>query len=245
MHAVRGVTRVSIDARVKPGGEHGARVLVADDDVLARNALREALVAAGLSVVGQASDSPQAINLAARCLPDVVVMDAELPPSGAVETMGALVRAAPGTSVVLLAIAGDDEAGLVALAHGAAGYLSRGIDLRGLARAVRGVAAGEAAISRRLTRRLIERFHEQSHEHPGLRPIRSPLTTREWEVLDLMASGVSTRDMARELVVSPDTVNSHVHHILRKLHARSRAEAVVMAQRARHHGNGSVALASP
>ena len=219
------------------------RVLVADGDALARNALREALGAAGLSVVGQASDSPQAINLAARCLPDVVVMDAELPPSG-VETMQALARAAPGTSVVLLAIAGDDEAGLVALAQGAAGYLSRGTDLRGLARAVRGVAAGEAAISRRLTRRVIERFHEQTHEHPGLRPIRSPLTTREWEVLDLMASGASTRDMVQELVVSPDTVNSHVHHILRKLHANSRAEAVVMAQRARHHGNGSAAFGS-
>jgi two-component system, NarL family, response regulator LiaR len=217
-------------------GDGLVRVLIADHDALARNALRPALSDAGLSVVGQAGDAAQAINLATRCLPDVVVMDAGLPPTGGLSAMRELRTAAPGARVVLLAASGEDEAGLEALTNGAAGYLSRDTDLPSLARAVARVMVGEAAVSRAMVMRMVERLQERSNGHAGLRPIRSSLTTREWEVLDLLRSGLSTADMARELVLSTDTVHTHVRNIMRKLRAHSRAEAVEIAEQARMNG---------
>jgi DNA-binding NarL/FixJ family response regulator len=202
-------------------------------DGLARNALREALTEAGVCVVGQAADIPQVINLARRCQPDVVVIDADLPPDGGMAALEALLPASPGLPVVLLAETGEDDAGLAALANGAAGYLSRETDLSRLAQAVASVTTGEAAISRSMARRLVERLRSRSNSTSGMRPIKSALTTREWEVLDLMTAGASTADIAGRLVVTTDTVHSHVNHILKKLHAHSRAEAVEIAEQTR------------
>jgi two-component system, NarL family, response regulator LiaR len=211
------------------------RVVVADEDALTRNTLRAALRKAGLSVVGQAGDASQAVYLATRCRPDVIVIDVALPPQGGVAAMREVADAVPGAQVVLLAGAGEDEAGLAALAEGAAGYLSRGIDSRALARAVERVVAGEPAISRAMARRVIERLRELYRGHAGMRPVRSALTPREWEVLDLLAAGVSTEEIARQLVVATDTVRSHVRHILRKLQVHSRREAIEIAEQLRQH----------
>lgn len=208
------------------------RVLIADGDGPARSALRTSLGNGRLSVIGQAADADQALSLAARCEPDVVLMDAALPPDGGLAAMDQLVTATPGARAIILAGSDNDDAGLRALSHGAAGYLSKAIDRSSLAHAVEGVVAGEAAISRAMARRLIERLRELSDGLSGMRPVRSPLTTREWEVLDLLKTGASTAEIAQELVVSPDTVHSHVQHILRKLHAHSRAEAVLIAEAA-------------
>ena len=185
----------------------------------------------GLTVVGQAADRSQAVGLATRCAPDVVLLDARLPPDGGVVAMHAVMAAAPDARVVVLASADSDEAALLAVADGAAGYLPRDIDLGALARAVGGVMAGEGAISRATAARLMERLQALSAERAGMRPVRSELTTREWEVLDLMKSGASTTQIAKDLVVSPDTVYTHIQHILRKLGAHSRAEAVAIALR--------------
>jgi two-component system, NarL family, response regulator LiaR len=217
----------------------GPRALVAEGDGLARNALREALTQAGVCVVGQAADIPQVVNLVRRCQPDVVVMDVGLPPDGGVAGVAAVLQASPESRVVLLGASGDDDAGLLALEKGAAGYLSRDTDLASLARAVVRVTAGEAAVSRSMGRRMIERLQSWSNGSSGLRPIKSSLTTREWEVLDLMIARASTAEIARTLVLSPDTVHSHVNHILRKLHAHSRAEAIELAEQERGRHNGS------
>lgn len=216
------------------------RVLIADGDDLARNALRTALANGRMSVVGQAGDAPQALSLATRCAPDVVLLDAALPPDGGLAAMQELSAAAPDARPILLGRTDDGHAGLHALMRGAAGYLSRGIDLESLAHAVAGVMEGEAAISRTLAGRLTERVRELSDGLSGMRPVRSPLTTREWEVLDLLRSGASTGQIADELVLSPDTVNSHVQHIMRKLDAHSRAEAVELAEQVRVQPDPSV-----
>lgn len=229
-------------ARADSGDHAAARVLVAERDGLARNALRDALIEAGVCVVGQAADLPHAVNLTRRFRPDVVVMDAHLPPDGGVGALEVVLSASPGVQVVLLAASGEDDAGLAALVKGAAGYLSRETELSSLARAVGSVTAGEAAVSRSMGSRLIERLQQGSHPASGMRPIKSPLTTREWEVLDLMTAGASTTDMARELVLSTDTIHSHVNHILRKLHAHSRAEAIEIAEKARVRHNGFAEL---
>jgi NarL family two-component system response regulator LiaR len=215
------------------------RVLIADGDDLARNALRTALANGRISVVGQAADAPQALSLATRCAPEVVLLDEALPPNGGLAAMHELRAATPKARAILLGCPEEDDAGVHALAQGAAGYLSRAIDLKSLANAVEGVMAGEAAISRALTARLIDRMRELSAGLSGMRPVKSPLTTREWEVLDLLKQGLSTAQVAKELVLAPDTVHSHVQHILRKLHAHSRAEAIAIVERQ----NGFVAPA--
>jgi two-component system, NarL family, response regulator LiaR len=218
----------------KPEAGHGAvSVLVADGDVLARKALRDGLSQAGLSVVGQAADASHAVALAKRCVPEVALIDAALPPDGGVTAMQALVAATPDIRVVILAREDGGDAGLRALSRGAVGYLSRDVDLMSLARALERVTAGEAAISRSLATHLVERLCRLSAGLSGMRPVRSPLTTREWEVLDLLRAGATTAQIAKELVVSPETVHSHVQHIFRKLHARSRAEAVEIAEGSR------------
>jgi two-component system, NarL family, response regulator LiaR len=211
------------------------RIVIADDDALRRNKLRAALRDGGLSVVGQATNASQVVYLATRCHPDVILMESALPPSGGVAAMRELADAAPGAQVVLLANSGEDEAGLVALTEGAAGYLPRGIDHVSLARAVGSVLAGEAAISRAMALRVVERLRELSRTHARMRPVRSQLTPREWEVLDLMATGASTAEIARQLVLATDTVHSHVRHILRKLRVHSRREAIEIAEQLRQN----------
>jgi two-component system, NarL family, response regulator LiaR len=211
------------------------RVVIADEDAPRRRTLRAALRDGGLSVVGQATNASQAVYLATRCRPDVILIDTALPPSGGVAAMRELADAATGAQVVLLADSGEDETGLVALAEGAGGYLARGIDHRSLARAVRSVLAGEAAISRAMALRVVERLRELSRAHARMRPVKSQLTPREWEVLDLIATGASTAEIARQLVLATDTVHSHVRHILRKLRVHSRREAIEIAEQLRQN----------
>jgi DNA-binding NarL/FixJ family response regulator len=134
--------------------------------------------------------------------------------------------------VILTATPHDDEA-LAAVRMGAAGYLSKDVELETLPRILRGVAYGEAAFSRRLAMMLAESYRRGSRAGAGLRPVRSTLTVREWEVLDLLASGARTEEIAPTLVLSTETVRSHLKNVYRKLSVRSRAEAVDAAERLR------------
>lgn len=208
-------------------------MLVADGDGLARRVLREALAEAGLTVVGQAADSSQAVGLASRCVPDVVLLDSELPPDGWRAAMHAVTDVAPDTRVIVLSSQSPADGALLAVAEGAAGFLPREIEFGALAQAVEGVMNGEAAISRALAWQLMKRLRHLGASLASMRPVRSELTTREWEVVDLLKIGASTAEIARELALSTDTVYSHVQNILRKLEAHSRAEAVEIAERSR------------
>ena len=146
-------------------------MLIADGDDLARNALRTALADGPLSVVGQAADTPQALGLVTRCEPDVVLLDTALPPDGGLAAMHELSAVAPEARVILLGRPEEDDADVQALSQGAAGYLSRGIELASLAQAVEGVMAGEAAISRALAGRLVDHLRELSAGLSGMRPV--------------------------------------------------------------------------
>jgi two-component system nitrate/nitrite response regulator NarL len=132
--------------------------------------------------------------------------------------------------VVVLACDEDPDAAVRALAAGASGYLSKDLELEALPRVVAAVAAGEAAVSRRLTRHLVERYREQQ---PQLRPIKGPLTAREWEIVGLLGPDRTTVEIADTLVISAETVRSHVKSIMRKLGVHSRHEAPEAAQRLR------------
>jgi DNA-binding NarL/FixJ family response regulator len=209
------------------------RTIVVDDDPLARRVVKDALQQAGITVIAEAGSGREAVELAAYYEPDVVLMDLVMPGMDGLEATRKIHSTRPGVSVVILTASDDEELGVLGLRAGAVGYLNKRVDLMTLPRVVRAVAAGEAAVPRDLTRRIIERFRRTREDAAGMRPVRSVLTSREWEVLDLLCAGATTEEVADDLVLSTETVRSHVKNILRKLKVSSRAEAIAMARKLR------------
>jgi NarL family two-component system response regulator LiaR len=209
------------------------RTIVADDDPLVRRLIRDTLQRADVTVIAEASTGREAVELALFYRPDVVVMDYMMPEMDGIEATRRIYEHDPGIRVVLLTGAGDDELGLRGLRAGAAGYLSKEVELDSLPRALRGALDGEAAISRRLAMQLVERYRTAPTGGAGLRPVRSRLTDREWEVLDLLSTGATTDEIARNLVLSPETVRSHLKNLYRKLEVNSREDAVQAASKLR------------
>ena len=208
------------------------RVIIADDDPFARRVIKGALQAAGLIVVAEAKDGNEAVELAVYYRPDVVIMDVVMPRVDGIVATRRILKQVPDQLVVVLTGSSEDELGLLALEAGAVGFLSKDADIDALPRALDGVRRGEGAISREMTRRLMDRFRGPGGSS-GLRPIKSPLTPREWEVIDLLKPGQSTDQVADTLVLSPETVRSHIKNIMRKLGVHSRADAVAAAERLR------------
>jgi two-component system, NarL family, response regulator LiaR len=209
------------------------RIVVADGDALLRKTLAATLQEDGITVVAEAGSGDDAVDLTRFYHPHVVLVGDRLAGMGIVRAVQALLGADPNARVVILTATPHDEEALAAVRMGAAGYLSKDVDLETLPRIPRGVGEGEAAISRRLSMMLAEFYRRGSRGAAGLRPVRSTLTDREWEVLDLLASGARTEDIARTLVLSTETVRSHLKNLYRKLGVRSRAEAIEAAERLR------------
>jgi NarL family two-component system response regulator LiaR len=209
------------------------RTIVADDDPLVRRLIRDTLQRADVTVIAEASTGREAVELALFYHPDVVVMDFMMPEMDGIEATSRIYAHDPSIRVVLLTGAGDDELGMRGLRAGASGYLSKEVELEALPRALRGALDGEAAISRRLAMQLIEQYRATPRGGTGMRPVRSRLTDREWEVLDLLATGGTTDEIARTLVLSPETVRSHLKNLYRKLEVNSREDAVQAASRLR------------
>jgi two-component system, NarL family, response regulator LiaR len=209
-------------------GSPGAiSVAIVDGDPLARRALRSRLdLADGIEVLGEAPDASGALDLLSERRPDLALIDSTLPDRRCTEAIGALLAASPRTRILVLGGEVDQDIQIDALQAGAAGWLPKSIDLEVLPRVVRGVRAGEAAIPRALGARLLEMIRHANPDLSGLRPVRSSLTQREWEVVDLLVEGAATAEIAERLRVSPTTVRTHVKHILRKLGAHSRDEAI-------------------
>jgi DNA-binding NarL/FixJ family response regulator len=210
-------------------------VLVADDDPLARVVLRRALNDGGIKVIAEAASASETTELAAKRLPDVVLMDAALHE----RTNGAGFPCSADVRVLVLANVLDPDQALRSLRCGANGYLTKDINMSVLPSVVRAIADGEAAVSRRLTMELIERLRSLPDGEVGTRPVKSELTTREWEVLDLLCLERSTTSIAEELFVTTDTVRSHIRNITRKLRKDSREEAVEAAQSLRRSADGA------
>jgi DNA-binding NarL/FixJ family response regulator len=209
------------------------RVIVADDDALARRVVRETLQAANIIVVAEATNGREAVELTLYYQPDVVVMDVVMPELDGIAATRRILEQMPHQAVVILTNSHDDEMGLLGLRAGAIGYLSKDVEIKSLPRTLEGTMAGEAAISRTLSRRLLAQLRDADGSTTGLRPVKSPLTSREWEVMDLLIEQRSTDEIAEALVVSQETVRSHIKSILRKLDVRSRADAVAAARRMR------------
>jgi DNA-binding NarL/FixJ family response regulator len=211
------------------------RAVIADDDPFARRVIKDVLERAGVIVIAEAGDGRQAVELTLHHLPDVVVIDVVMPGFDGIMATRQIRRQLPEQLVIVLTGAGsdDDTLGLLALRAGAGGFLSKELEIEALPRALEGLRQGQAAISRKLTLALIARLRETPSGSSGMRPVKSPLTAREWEVIDLLKQSKTTDQIADELVLSPETVRSHVKNILRKLKVRSRQEAVAMTDEMR------------
>jgi NarL family two-component system response regulator LiaR len=209
------------------------RVIVADDDSLARRVIKDSLRRAGIVVVAEAHNGRQAVELALFYQPDVVLMDLVMPELDGISATRHIIKANPDQLIIILTSAEEEEMGFVGLKAGATGFLSKDLDVDVLPRALEGALSGEAVISRRLSKALVEQLRRAPGARTGMRPVKSPLTPREWEVIDLLYDGRTTDQIADSLVLSSETVRSHIKNLMRKLGAASRQEAVAIAQRMR------------
>jgi NarL family two-component system response regulator LiaR len=215
------------------GDSEPMRVIVADDDPFARRMIKESLQRAGIIVVAEAYNGRQAVELALFYRPDVVLMDVVMPELDGISATRRIMQELPDQLVVMLTSSDEDEMGFVGLRAGAVGYLSKDVDVDVLPQALEGAREGQAAISRKLSMQLIDELRRAPEPTAGMRPVKSPLTPREWEVVDLLYKGRTTDEIADALVLSTETVRSHIKNLMRKLGARSRAEAVAAAHRMR------------
>ncbi len=203
------------------------RILIVDDHPLTRDALAALLGQNGFEVVGQAADGEEAIELARRLQPALVLLDVTMP---GLDGLGALPRlrdAAPECEVVVLTASGTEDKLLAAIRGGAAGYLLKTEPPERIVDFLRGVAQGEAALSGEIARRLLEQVREGNGRGSGVPDeIAAALSAREVEVLLLLDDHLGTDEIAKRLFISEHTVRSHVKSLLRKLGVSSRREAL-------------------
>jgi DNA-binding NarL/FixJ family response regulator len=219
---------VTVDARPV-----AIRVAIADDQAVVRMGLRALLDREpGMECVGEASDGAAALALIRRTRPDVLLLDIRMPGMDGLATLRAAAgdRELGGTRIVVVTTFAVDEYVFAALQAGASGFLLKDSAPEELVNAVRVVAAGEALLSPAITRKVIGLFGG----HGGADPVEGldTLTPRERELVAWVATGSSNEEIAKELVISPDTVRTHVSRAMVKLRARDRAQLVVFAMRA-------------
>ena len=207
-------------------------VLIVDDQALVRSGFRLILEAReDIEVVGEAENGAEAVELALRLDPDVILMDVRMPQVDGIEATRRLL-AADGldTKVVMLTTFDMDEYVYDALRAGASGFLLKDVPPEQLVAGIRAVAQGDALLAPSVTRRVIEEFVRRPPSSGRTVPSEvAELTARELEVLRLIAKGLSNAEIAKELFVSDTTVKTHVAHVLTKLGVRDRVQAVVLA----------------
>jgi len=225
------------------GSDLGLRVLIADGDGLARRMMHSALRGdERIAIVLSAEDAREALELARYYRPAVAVVDAGVPPRGALALIGQLLRQAPDTRVLSVSV-DDEQTALEGLRLGTVGHISKDIDPDQLAELVVRAARGEAIVPQQLLMPLLE--YVRNVPYSGWRPLHSRLTTREWEIIDLLADGANTERIAEQLVLSQSTVYSHVKNVLRKLDVHTRRDAVAAAAALRKHEASQPAIAQP
>jgi DNA-binding NarL/FixJ family response regulator len=203
------------------------RVLLADDQALVRAGFRMILKSEpGIEIAGEASDGADAVALARGLAPDVVLMDVRMPVMDGIEATRRIVDGDAAPRVLVLTTFDLDEYVYEALRAGASGFLLKDAPEEQLVAGIRIVSDGGSLFAPAVTRRLVERFAER---RPAPTAALGELTSRELEVLRLVARGLSNAEIAGSLVVSEHTVKTHVAHILRKLDLRDRVQAVVLA----------------
>jgi DNA-binding NarL/FixJ family response regulator len=201
------------------------RVLLADDHQLLRQAIRRALEDAGMTVVAEAGDGGEAVRLAGEIRPDIVVMDVSMPVLDGVEATRRIHEELPDLPIVIITMHGDEALRRDAVNAGAAGFLTKDVSMQEVVATITQAAGGEVALSTELAATILAELEV------GVDRAASPLTPRAEEVLQLIADGCSTSEVAAGLFISGKTVKNHLASIYEKLEARDRTQAVLSAVR--------------
>jgi DNA-binding NarL/FixJ family response regulator len=205
--------------------EKPVRVVMADDHARMRGRIRAALEAGGCEVCGEGASAADAIALATQHRPDVALLDIHMPGSG-IQAAHEITRSLPEVAVVMLTQSVEEDDLFDSLRAGALGYLLKDTDPVRLPEALRGVLAGEAAMPRRLVARVMEEFRAPPKRRFARKSAAAAkLSAREWEVMQLLAEGLSTEEVAGRLFLSPTTVRVHVSTVLKKLRVKDRQSA--------------------
>ena len=211
------------------------RVLIADDQALFRRGLYVVLgTEEGIEVVAEAENGEEAIERAEELAPDVVLMDVRMPKINGIESARAIRASVPTTKILMLTVSDEEDDLYEAIKAGANGYLLKEISVEEVAEAIRAVVQGQSLISPSMASKLLNEFNALVRRAEEKQQFPAPaLTTREIEVLRLVAKGMSNREIADDLYISENTVKNHVRNILEKLHLHNRMEAVIYAVKER------------
>ncbi len=206
-------------------------VFVADDHNLVRRGLRAVLtVEPDIEVIGEAATGGDAVRLVTELLPDVVLMDLQMPDISGIEATRRILETTPSIKILVLTLFDDDDLVFLALRAGARGYVLKDAEESEIAGAIRAVASGAAIFSPAIANRVLTMF--QGFDGRSTEPVFPDLTPREREILELIAAGMSNRHIAQELSLSVKTIGNHVSNIFGKLQVADRAEAIVRAREA-------------
>ena len=213
------------------------RILIADDHPVFRYGMRALLSSEpDTEVTGEATSGEEAIVLAERLQPDVILMDLNMPKTNGIEATRRIIETNPNTGILMLTMFEDDDSIFAAMRAGARGYVLKGADGAETLRAIRAVGSGEAIFSPTIARRLMQYFAAPRQEEPTTREPSSQafpeLTEREHDILALIAQGYTNATIAARLYLSPKTVRNYVSSIFSKLQVADRAQAIIRAREA-------------
>lgn len=211
--------------------EEAIKILVVDDHPLFRKGIVYMIEEyPDMRVVGEASNGNEALACAQELMPDLILMDVMMPECDGLQATRMIMQAMPYAKIVMLTVNDDDSSLFQAIKWGAYGYLLKNLEPEDLVEMIRGVFRGEAPISTILARRILDEFGRLAREKVQPTAVDG-LTSREREVLKLVAQGKTNKEIAANLTVTEHTVKNHLRNILEKLHVRNRVEAAIMAIR--------------
>jgi DNA-binding NarL/FixJ family response regulator len=201
------------------------RVMLVDDHALVRSAIRQAITVDDVQVVGEASSAEEALERAPALRPDLLLLDVDLPGMSGVQLIRELVPRLPQTKIVMLTVSTSRRDLLDAIRSGASGYLTKDLSPEALLRSVRGIRTGDLPMPRALAAQVMEDLAQVARRSTAGAEELNGLSSREEEVLRLLSDGLTDREIAESLQISPRTVETHVSNVLHKLGVRNRAEA--------------------